>query len=77
MRNKLQLIHQMIVGTGKPWWERVTDEDLTSTIQAIRKEGPQRLLLSAHDTCDHALRRISREVDAEVEILKAGATYVL
>ena len=68
---------QMIVGTGKPWWERVTDTDLTSTIQAIRKEKPKRLLLSAHDTCDHALRRISQEVDAEVEILKAGATYAL
>ena len=68
---------QTIVGTGKPWWERVTDTDLTSTIQAIRKESPKRLLLSAHDTCDHALRRISQEVAAEVEILKAGATYVL
>jgi 7,8-dihydropterin-6-yl-methyl-4-(beta-D-ribofuranosyl)aminobenzene 5'-phosphate synthase len=68
---------QMIVGTGKPWWERVSDSDLTSTIQAIRKEEPKRLLLSAHDTCDHALDRIAREVDAEVEILKAGATYVL
>jgi 7,8-dihydropterin-6-yl-methyl-4-(beta-D-ribofuranosyl)aminobenzene 5'-phosphate synthase len=68
---------QMIVGTGKPWWERVTDEDLTSTIEAIRREEPKRLLLSAHDTCDHALHRISQEVDAEVEILKAGATYVL
>jgi len=68
---------QMIVGTGKPWWERVTDTDLTSTIQAIRKEKPKRLLLSAHDTCDYALRRISQEVDAEVEILRAGATYVL
>ncbi|MGW8322469.1 MAG: MBL fold metallo-hydrolase, partial [Thermodesulfobacteriota bacterium] len=68
---------QMIVGTGKPWWEGVTDTDLTSTIQAIRKENPKRLLLSAHDTCDHALHRISQEVDAQVEILKAGATYVL
>lgn len=66
---------QMIVGTGKPWWERVTDDDLTRTIQAIRNEKPRRLFLSAHDTCDHALRRISREVEAEVEVLKAGATY--
>jgi len=68
---------QMIMGTGKPWWERVTDEDLTDTIQAIQKEKPRRVLLSAHDTCDHALRRISQEVDAEVEVLKAGATYSL
>ncbi len=68
---------QMIVGTGKPWWERITDADLTRTIEAIRKEDPKRLLLSAHDTCDHALGRISREVDAEVEVLKAGATYVI
>lgn len=68
---------QMIVGTGKPWWERVTDGDLTRTIQAIRDAKPKRLLLSAHDTCDHALDRISREVDAEVKILKAGATYEL
>jgi 7,8-dihydropterin-6-yl-methyl-4-(beta-D-ribofuranosyl)aminobenzene 5'-phosphate synthase len=68
---------QMILGTGKPWWERVTDADLTGTIEAIRTEKPKRILLSAHDTCDHALRRISQEVDAEVEVLKAGATYTL
>jgi 7,8-dihydropterin-6-yl-methyl-4-(beta-D-ribofuranosyl)aminobenzene 5'-phosphate synthase len=68
---------QMILGTGKPWWERVTDEDLTDTIEAIRAEKPKRVLLSAHDTCDHALRRISQEVDAQVEVLRAGATYRL
>jgi len=68
---------QMIMGTGKPWWERVTDEDLTDTIEAIRAEKPKRVLLSAHDTCDHALRRISQEVDAQVEVLRAGATYRL
>jgi hypothetical protein len=31
--------------------------------------------LSGHDTCDHALDRMMKELDAETQILEAGATY--
>ncbi len=68
---------QQLFGTGKPVWQRITDSDLDRTIQELNGLGLKRLLLSAHDTCDHALDRLRREVDAHVEVLKAGASYSL
>lgn len=66
---------QTILGTGKPPWRRVTDKDLSSTIAAINAAGPGKLYLSAHDTCDHAISRMKSEINAETEVLRAGATY--
>jgi 7,8-dihydropterin-6-yl-methyl-4-(beta-D-ribofuranosyl)aminobenzene 5'-phosphate synthase len=66
---------QSIVGTGKPPWHRVNDEDLTAAIARINRAAPRRVLLSAHDTCDHALQRMERELDARVEVLEAGRSY--
>ena len=68
---------QQVAGTGKPVWRRITDADLTRTIAVINEVNPRRLLLSAHDTCDYAIERFANEVDAQVEVLKAGATYHL
>ena len=66
---------QCIVGTGKPPWRRITDEDVSSTIAAINAAGPEKLYLSAHDTCDDALARIQAETDSEAHVLRAGAIY--
>ena len=66
---------QTVMGTGKPPWRRITDEDLSRTITAINEAGPKKVYLSAHDTCDHAPDRMTRELRAETEVLKAGATY--
>lgn len=33
------------------------------------------MLLSTHDTGDYALGRMEEELEAETEVLKAGATY--
>ena len=66
---------QCILGTGKPPWKRITDEDLDRAIAAINSAGPQKLYLSAHDTCDHALLRLRTEGSAETHVLEAGATY--
>ncbi len=68
---------QMIVGTGIPPWQRITDEDLTRTIQTINAAKPARVYLSAHDTCDHALDRMEKELDSETAVLKAGASYCI
>jgi len=68
---------QMIVGTGKPPWRRITDDELSSTIKAINAAGPKRVLLSEHDTCDYSIQRFKHELTAETEVLKAGATYSL
>jgi 7,8-dihydropterin-6-yl-methyl-4-(beta-D-ribofuranosyl)aminobenzene 5'-phosphate synthase len=73
--NRAGIQFQMMIGTGKPAWQRITDEDLSRTIAAINGAGPKRVYLSGHDTCDHALGRMMRELDAETEVLKAGATY--
>jgi len=66
-----------LIGTGKPPWRRISDDDLTRTINSINSAGPKRVFLSAHDTCDHALHRLATELEAETELLKAGASYRL
>ena len=68
---------QMFFGTGKPPWRRIGDDDLSKTIAHINEAGPTRVLLSAHDTCDHALDRLSHELEAETMVLEAGNTYRL
>jgi len=73
--NRAGIQFQMMIGTGKPPWQRITDEDLSRTISAINGAGPERVYLSGHDTCDRALDRMMRELNAETEVLKAGATY--
>jgi 7,8-dihydropterin-6-yl-methyl-4-(beta-D-ribofuranosyl)aminobenzene 5'-phosphate synthase len=73
--NRAGIQIQTMIGTGKPPWQRITDEDLSRTIASINSAGPKRVYLSGHDTCDYALDRMMREIDAETEVLKAGATY--
>jgi 7,8-dihydropterin-6-yl-methyl-4-(beta-D-ribofuranosyl)aminobenzene 5'-phosphate synthase len=73
--NRLGIKLQMIMGTGKPPWRRITDEELNKTIQAINKAAPQKVFLSAHDTCDYALDRMKRELHATTEVLTAGSVY--
>jgi 7,8-dihydropterin-6-yl-methyl-4-(beta-D-ribofuranosyl)aminobenzene 5'-phosphate synthase len=67
----------MLLGTGKPPWQRIGDDDLTGTITHINEAAPKRVLLSAHDTCDHALDRLGRELKAKTMVLAAGQTYRL
>jgi 7,8-dihydropterin-6-yl-methyl-4-(beta-D-ribofuranosyl)aminobenzene 5'-phosphate synthase len=73
--NRAGIQFQTIIGTGKPPWQRITDEDLSRTIAAINSVGPKRVHLSGHDTCDHSLDRMKKELNAETEVLKAGVTY--
>lgn len=73
--NRLGVKIQTIFGTGKPFWQRITDDDLDKTIFNLNQIKPERFLLSAHDTCDHALSRFNQELDAKTETLKAGKTY--
>jgi 7,8-dihydropterin-6-yl-methyl-4-(beta-D-ribofuranosyl)aminobenzene 5'-phosphate synthase len=68
---------QMFLGTGKPPWRRITEDDLTRTIAHISDAAPKRVLLSAHDTCDHALSRLAGESHADTTVLEAGQTYRL
>jgi 7,8-dihydropterin-6-yl-methyl-4-(beta-D-ribofuranosyl)aminobenzene 5'-phosphate synthase len=73
--NRAGIQFQALVGTGKPVWQRITDEDLSRTIAAINAAGPKKVYLSGHDTCDQALDRLQRELEAETGVLKSGATY--
>jgi len=75
--NRAGIQVQTMIGTGKPPWQRITDEDLSRAISTINNARPKRVYLSGHDTCDHALDRMTRELNAETEVLKAGATYRL
>jgi len=73
--NRAGIKVQTIFGTGKPPWQRITDDDLSRTIAAINAAGPKEVYLSGHDTCDYALDRMTKELTAETRVLKAGATY--
>jgi 7,8-dihydropterin-6-yl-methyl-4-(beta-D-ribofuranosyl)aminobenzene 5'-phosphate synthase len=75
--NRAGIQLQTLIGTGKPPWQRITDKDLSRTISNINSASPKKVYLSGHDTCDHALDRMMKELDAETEILEAGATYHL
>jgi 7,8-dihydropterin-6-yl-methyl-4-(beta-D-ribofuranosyl)aminobenzene 5'-phosphate synthase len=75
--NRLGIQFQTIAGTGKPVWQKITDEDLSNTISAINKAKPEKIFLSGHDSCDHSLRRMGAELNSETYVLKAGATYRL
>ena len=68
---------ERIFGTGKTWNDPINDRDLDLTIGALRRARPERLLISAHDSCDHALSRMEREVGAEFDVLRAGRSYDL
>lgn len=74
---RLGLDFQTFIGTGKPLGQRVTGDDLSRTISAINEAGPKEVLLSAHDTCDHALDRFRNELGADTVLLEAGKTYRL
>lgn len=73
--NRAGIQFQTMVGTGKPPWQRIVDEDLSRTITTINRSGTKRVYLSGHDTCDHALDRMMKELNAETEVLQAGETY--
>ena len=73
--NRAGIQFQTIMGTGKPAWQRITDEDLGSTIAVLNKFNPKKVFLSGHDSCDHSLTRMKNEIKAENEVLKAGVTY--
>jgi 7,8-dihydropterin-6-yl-methyl-4-(beta-D-ribofuranosyl)aminobenzene 5'-phosphate synthase len=73
--NRAGIQLQTLIGTGKPPWQRITEDDLSSNIAIMNRTGARRICLSGHDTCDHALERMKAELTAETEVLKAGATY--
>jgi len=68
---------QMLFGTGKPPWQKITDNDLSQTIAAINAADPKEVYLSGHDTCDYALGRLEKKLNARTKVLEAGATYHL
>lgn len=68
---------QQIWGTGKPPWQRITDRDVDQAILALNRAGVAHLYLSTHDICAHAVDRLTKETDAKVCCLEAGALYRL
>ena len=68
---------QMIWGTGKPPWKRLTDDDLNRTIDNLNAINPKYIFLSAHDTCNYSIDRFKNELNSETKVLRAGATYQL
>ena len=73
--NRAGIQFQTVMGTGKPVWQKISDDDLSNTITALNKFNPRKVFLSAHDSCDHSLTRMKEELKAETEVLRAGMTY--
>lgn len=68
---------QMIWGTGKPPWKRITRKDLDQTIAFLNRVNPRHVFLSGHDTCDYALHRFETVLNSRTTVLKAGGVYTL
>lgn len=72
---KMGIDLQMIIGTGKMPWGRITEADVELVVDAIRSAKPKYLFLSGHDSCDEALRRLAASSGSETTVLEAGANY--
>jgi 7,8-dihydropterin-6-yl-methyl-4-(beta-D-ribofuranosyl)aminobenzene 5'-phosphate synthase len=68
---------QMIWGTGKPPWRKITKQDLEQTIDNLNTVNPRHIFLSPHDTCHYALQRFQASLSCQTHILASGATYSL
>lgn len=68
---------QMIWGTGKPPWKRITKADLERTIENLNAINPKHVFISAHDTCDYAIEGFKNALTCETIVLRSGATYQL
>lgn len=73
--NRIGIQFQTIIGTGKPPWQRINDDDMNSSVKAINGVNPKKVFLSGHDSCDYALKAMDENISAETSVLKAGATY--
>ncbi|WDP88488.1 MAG: MBL fold metallo-hydrolase [Desulfobacter sp.] len=66
---------QMIWGTGKPPWQRISDQDVDRAVAALNRAGTKEIYLSSHDICDYAIARLDRETDGRLTCLEAGNAY--
>lgn len=73
--NRAGIKIQTILGTGKPPWKRITEKDMDKTIDILNRIQPEKVLLSAHDSCDDALKNMGQRLESKSQVLKAGATY--
>nr|WP_320189976.1 MBL fold metallo-hydrolase [uncultured Desulfobacter sp.] len=66
---------QMIWGTGKPPWQKISEQDLARTIENLNIINPKQIFLSPHDTCDYALQKFKDSLHCQTHILESGETY--
>ena len=66
---------QMIWGTGKPPWQRITDREVDQAVLALNRAGVKHLYLSGHDICRYAIDRLGKELRADTICLEAGRKY--
>lgn len=66
---------QMILGTGKPPWQKINDRDVDRAVDAINRAGVGKIFLSTHDICPYAIDRLDRETSGDLVCLEAGGSY--
>jgi len=70
--NKFGIQFQRIFGTGKAPWKQINNDDVNDFINTVNEVNPRKVFFSAHDTCDEALQYMTKRINAETHILKAG-----
>jgi len=68
---------QQVLGTGKTFAKKITLKDLSKTIDFLNSIKVEKLLLSAHDSCDKAIKLFEEGVEAKFTVLRAGNTYII
>lgn len=63
---------QRIVGTGLPPGRILDEDDLEEIVEALGRHRVERVLISAHDSCDRGIDLLETRSGLPVEILSTG-----
>ena len=65
------------LGTGKPPWERITQDELSANIELLKKLNPKVVALSPHDSSELSLRAFKDAFPDECRKINVGETIVI
>lgn len=68
---------QGIVGTDNRPWRAVTEEDVKHAIEVIKKEKPELVALSAHDSSDWSIKQFKYTFKEKYHDLKVGQEIII
>ena len=63
---------QRFVGTGRPPWQLLTEDDVAETIDYLRDKGVKRIALSPHDSCDWTVSAFEDAWGPDFQVVTVG-----